>query len=387
MPATPGRNPLSASSRQEFIADISLTTVDTTYTLPTNGGLIPNDRFMYSLWLTFEGRITNAASNNPTGVQADAPFSLIEQINVSGYHRVRGQNEPFIQIRGSDLYNLMRMMSGQIPYVVPNSQGAPVFTVSLATGANLTNDIRFGLQLPFIPWRIPIMAQTDWLLDAPNYDRLQLQVSFSDDQSVFTYGTRTAGTFSAFGSASGNPRIRVDGQFALLNNNAFGFIPGRIWRYFQENTSGDITGSGTITNSRQYNIPRGNKIRNILLKTGVKSTAVTAGFNAYNTLSDTIFTNIKVQRGLNKSVRFYEDYFKLQNETAMSYGVYPRSGYALIDFAQRGMLSEALDTVGLVAGPSGDTDLYVQADVAGAANQGALFLVEELRGIARRLGK
>jgi hypothetical protein len=381
------KSPFSASSRQEFIADITLTTVDTLYTLPTNGGLIPNDRFMYALWLWFEGRITNNAANNPTGVQADAPFSLIELITVSGFHRVRSVNEPFINLRGAELYNLIRIMSGQIPYVVPNSQGAPVFTVSLATGANATNDIRFGLMLPFTPMRIPLNTQTGWLLDAPNYDQLKLQVSYSDDNSVFTYGaTHGASAYSAFGGATGSPRVRVEGQFALLNQSASGFIPARTWRYFQENTTGDITGSGTITGSRQYNIPRGNKVRAVLLKTGVKGTTVTAGFNAYNTLSDSIFSNIKVQRGLNKTIRFYSDYLKIQNETAHSYGVFPRSGYALIDFAQRGRLEEALDTVGMVAGPSGDTDLFVQADVAGAANQGALFLIEELRGIPRRLG-
>lgn len=381
-----GKNPLSATSRQEFIADISLTTTATTYTLPTNGGLIPNDRFIYALWLTFEGRTTNASSGNPTGTQADAPFSIIEQINVSGYHRARGQNEPFISVRGADLYNFIRMMSGQIPYVVPNSAGAPTFTVSLTLTASSTNDIRFSLYLPFVPLRIPISRQTDWLLDAPNYDRLQLQVSYADDKSIFT-GQTSASTFSAINSTTGSPRVRVEGHFALLNQAAFGYIPGRVWRYFQENTSGDIVGSGTITASRQYNIPRGNKVRNILVKTGVKSTGVTSGFNAYNTLSDSIYTNIKIQRGLNKTIRYYSDFFKIQNETAHSYGVYPRSGYCLLDFAQRGDLSEALDTVGLVAGPSGDTDLYLQADVAGAANQGALFLIEELRGIARKVGR
>ncbi len=381
-----GKNPFTASSRLEQIADISLTTVDTLYTLPTNGGLIPNDRFMYALTLTYEGRIANAGSNNPTGVLADAPFSLIELITVSGFHRVRSANEPFINIRGADLYNLIRIMSGQIPYVVPNSAGAPTFTVSLSTTASANNDIRFMLMLPFTPMRLPLNSQTGWLLDAPNYDQLKLQVSYSDDNSVFTYGTRGAPTFTAFGSASGSPRLRVAGQFALLNQSALGFIPARTWRYFQENTSGDITGSGTITGSRQYNIPRGNRVRAILLKTGVKGTAVTAGFNAYNTLSDTIFTNIKVQRGLNKTIRFFPDYYHIQQETAHSYGVFPRSGYALIDFAQRGRLEEALDTVGMVAGPSGDTDLFIQADVAGAANQGALFLIEELRGIPRKLG-
>jgi len=372
----------SATSRQEFIADISLTATNTVYMLPTNGGLIPNDRFMYDLSLTFEGRMTNASSNNPTGTQADAPFSLIDTITVTGYHRVRGQSEPFVNLRGADLYNLNRLYTSHIPYVVPNSAGAPTFTVSLSTSANATNDIRFTLNLPFTPLQIPIQRQLGWLLDAPNYDTLKLTVQFSDDKSVFT-GQTSASTFSAFGSASGNPRVRVHGKFALGGNAIFGYVPGRVWRYFQENTSGDIV--NTVTSSRQYNIPRGNKIRGVLIKTGVKSTAATAGNNVYNTLSDSIFTNIKIQRGLNKTIRFYQDFFAIKGEVAHAYAMYAAQGYALVDFVLRGNLGEALDTVGLVAGPSGDTDLYVQADITGASNQAALFLVEELRGIPQKL--
>lgn len=372
----------SATSRQEFIADISLSATNSVNMLPTNGGLIPNDRFMYGMFLQFEGRMTNPGSGNPTGTQADAPFSLLDTISIQGYHRVRGQNEPFINLRGPDLYNLDRLYTSHIPYVVPNSQGAPVFTVSLSTTASATNDIRFMLYLPFVPLQIPVQAQLGWLLDAPNYDTLKLTINYSDDKSVFT-GQTTAPTFSAFGSSTGNPRIRVQGQFALGGNSVFGFVPGRVWRYFQENTSGDIV--NTVTASRQYNIPRGNKIRGILIKTGVKSTTATAGNNVYNTLSDTIFTNLKVQRGLNKTIRYYQDFFGPKTEIAHSYAMFAAQGYALIDFAQRGKLSEALDTVGLVAGPSGDTDLYVQADITGASNQAALFLVEELRGIPQRL--
>jgi hypothetical protein len=75
----------------------------------------------------------------------------------------------------------------------------------------------------------------------------------------------------------------------------------------------------------------------------------------------------------------------MKYEIQQSYGMYPQTGYALIDFAQRGRLAEALDTVGLVAGPSGDTDLYIQGDVTGAGNQAFLALVEELRGIPRSI--
>jgi hypothetical protein len=35
----------------------------------------------------------------------------------------------------------------------------------------------------------------------------------------------------------------------------------------------------------------------------------------------------------------------------------------------------------MIAGPSGDTDLFVQEDLVGAANQAQLFLTEEIRGI------
>lgn len=373
----------TATSRKEFIADIQLTSQNTTVQLPTNGGLIPNDRFMYGMFLTFEGRVKNAGSNNPTGVLADAPFSLINRIKVSGYHRVRGANEPFFDMRGVDLYNLNRIYTSHIPYVTPNSAGAPLFTPSLSTSASASNDIRFTLFLPFTPMKIPVNSQLGWLLDAPNYDQLKIEIQFADDLSIFTYSSRTAPAFTSFGADTGNPRIRVEGQFALAGQSAFGFVPGRVWRYFVENTTGDIV--ATVSNSRQYNIPRGNKIRGILMKTGTKATGLTAGNDAYTSYSDSILSNIRIQRGLNKSIRFYSSYLSIKDEVAHSYAMYPQSGYALIDFAQRGRLVEALDTVGLIAGPSGDTDLYVQADTAGTSNNASLFVVEELRGIPRTL--
>jgi len=375
----------TATSRQEFIADISLTTPNTVYQLPTNGGLIPNDRYIFALILTFEGRMTNPASNGPTGVLADAPWSLIENITVQGYHRVRAQNEPFINIRGVDLYNLLRCYNPSLCYCEPNDSTlvkAGIYVPNLSVAASATNDIRFTLYLPFYPLNLPIGQQLGYLLDAPNYDRLQLSVTFSDQKSVFS-GQTTQPTFSAYGSASGSPRLRVEGQFALGGSGVFGYVPGRVWRYFVENTTGDIT--GTVTNSRQYNVPRGNRIRSVMIKTGTKSTGVTAGNNAYSSYSDTVFTNIKFQRGLNKSIRFYPSFYSIKFETQQSYGSVSAVGHALIDFAQRGRINEALDTVGLIAGPSGDTDVFIQADVAGGSNMASLFLVEELRNIPRYL--
>lgn len=377
------RGGFTATSRPEQIADISLSATNTQFMLPNNGGLIPNDRYMYGMWLVFEGRATNNVALGATGVRADAPFSLIQNITISGYHRVRGQNEQFINLRGTDLYNLNRFYWNAVPYMEP-SNGWPQFIPQISTIGGDTNDIRVVYYIPFAPMRIPINSQLGWILDAPNYDRLQLQVTFADGTALFTGGVAAANvTFSAFGSAGGSPRLRVIGQFALGGQSIYGYVPARTWRYFQEITGSQLT--TTSTNQRLYNIPRGNKIRALMVKTGTKSTDATAGIDVYDTYSDDILINELIQRGLNKSIRIYPDYRTIKYEIQQAYGMYGQTGHALIDFAQRGRLAEALDTVGLVAGPSGDTDLYFQADVTGAANQAALFLIEELRGIPRSI--
>lgn len=377
------RGGFTATSRTEMIADIPMPTTATQYMLPNNGGLIPNDRYMYGMWFVFEGRVTNNVALNATGVRADAPFSLIQNITVSGYHRVRGTSEQFINVRGTDLYNLNRAYWNAIPYMEP-SNGWPQFVPQISAVSGEFNDIRIPFYLPFTPSRIPINSQIGWLLDAPNYDRLQATITLGDGTCLFTGGV-TAGnaTFSAYGSATGSPRVRVLGQFALGGQSVYGYVPARTWRYFQEILGSPLT--TTATQQRLYNMPRGNKIRAVMIKTGVKATDASAGMDVYDSVSDDVLANILIQRGLNKSIRIYPDFRSIKYEIQQSYGMYTQNGYGLIDFAQRGRLAEALDTVGLVAGASGDTDLYVQADVTGVANQAAMFLIEELRGIPRNI--
>jgi hypothetical protein len=363
--------------RTELIADISLSSINTNFTMPTNGGQIPNDRFMYGLRLQFEGRITNNAAG-PTGVQADAPFSLLESIVVEGFHRPRNQKETIYQIRGADARELCRIYSAHEPLVTP----APAFNASPASALNLAasgvNDIRFIIDLPFVPENLSPRQQIGWLLDAPNYDSLTLRIQFADDRSVFTGGT--AGTFQSFGATTGSPRLRVYGIFAMAGPEKFaGFVPGRIIRTFLENTSGDIV-AAAVTQSRQFNFPRGYRIRSVLIKHGAKSALASAGNNVYNTLSDTIFTNIQVNRGLNRLIRRFGDMFMLKEETGFAFGALrPSTGFGLLEFVKHGAQSELFDTTGLVAGPTGDTDVALFADVTSAAGNAALFLVQEAR--------
>lgn len=364
--------PISASSRLEWIADITLSTLNAAYTMPS--GYLPNDRFMYGLRLQWEGRTTNASSNNPTGVQGDSPFSVIENVKVEGYHRIRGQREQFLNCRGSDLRELNRIYTAHAPYLTP--------ATALTLTANATNDIRFSIDVPFVPQNIPIAQQLGFLLDAPNYDALTLTIQYADDKSIYT-GQTSASLFTAYGSASGSPRIRVSGLFAIAGPDKFaGFVPARVWRTYQEVVAGDIVSGNN--NSRLFNLLKGYRIRSMLLKTGTKSAAVSSGNNVYATLSNSIVTNMKVMQGINRPIRFFPDSFVLAEQTGNCYGLTPTVGYGLLDFTERGHIWEALKTQGLVAGTSGDTDFFLQSDITGAASQAALLLTEELRQYPRR---
>jgi hypothetical protein len=342
------------------------------YTLAN--GPLPNDRFLFGLRIVFEGRMTNAASGYPTSVLADAPYSLIENLKIEGYHRIRGQREMFYNIRGAELRELNRIYTAHPPFLLP--------ATALSVATNATNDIKFSLDVPFVPENLPIAQQLGYLLDAPNYDALTATIQFSDDKSVFA-GQTTASAFTAYGLTTGSPRIRVTGLFAMGGPTKFsGFVPARIWRTYQEVVAGDIVAGNN--NARLFNLLKGYQIRSMLLKVGTKSATVTAGNNSYVALNNTNIANIKVMQGINRPIRYYTDQYSLAEESGNCYGLTPTVGYGLIDFCQRGHMWEALQTQGLVAGTSGDTDFFLQGDTTALAAQAALLVTEEIRQYPKR---
>lgn len=372
----PTRPQVSTLGRFEWVADIPVTLVggvpqNQNLQLPNN--VFPNDRFVSGVLLQWQGRITNAAANGPTGTLADGPFSLIDTVTIKGTHRIRSAQEPFVSARGADLRELARNYQSS----APNVQGFPPNLGLLAA-----NDIRFDIPIFFYPMQVSLPERVDHLLDAPNYDALQMFVQVADDNNVFTYAVRGAPTFTAFGTAAGTPLIRVGLWLAQAGKHAFeGFVPARVWRYFNEDASADMTANGANVRLQNMNVPRGNRIRAILFKTGVKGAAVTAGNTSFTTLSNVILANLKVFRGINKVTRFYADFFQLQEDSRNSYAIVPTAGYGLLDYAMQQTVNESLDLTGAAAGPSGDVDVFVQADVVGAAAQATVALWEEIRGI------
>lgn len=358
--------PVSTMGRTELIGTINLLTTNTPFNLPTNGGLIPNDRFLSGIVLRLSGRVTNAAANNPTGTQADGFYALMDTITIEGQHLLRGTREQFVVARGPDLREKAGLYLGRFPRQ----------TGTLNIAANAQVDFVAFLPIFFFPLGCPAAQQAYYLLDAPNYSNLKLTVQFGDDKSIYT-GQTTASTFSAFGSGAGSPSIDVYGIFAQAGPQAFkGYVPGRVFTTFNENTVNLVN---TATQQILFNLPTGFHLRSVLLKTGVKSAAVTSGNNAYNTLSDTILSNLKFQRGFNKNHRIYKTFDMIKEDGAMAYALSPDTGFALMDYAQHGTLKESMDATQLVSGATGDVAFNIVSDIAGAANQAALALFEELR--------
>lgn len=364
------RVPFTALSRFEKISDISLSAINTAFNLQSQGGNLPMDRFIESLRLELKGRITIPAAGGggviPSAVNADAPWSAIDRITVTGMHKVRGTNEEIINLRGPDIAQLCRIYTSH----------AMLATPTIVVTASATMDVIMVFDSPFTPLKMPPWIRANYLLDAPNYDNLKLTVYWADMANLYTLGTGTP-TWTAYASATGTPTLTVSGRFSQAGASAFrGIVPGRVFRYFTDKTGTDMTAGGT--SKRIADIPRGNRMRSILVKTGVKATT-TGQNNAYLTLSNDILTNIRVMRGLNKQVRYYPDFYNLAEESGVDYAIRPDAGYGLMDFAQNGLVDEALDLRGLIVGSTGDVDTYLEAQVTGAAGQAATVIWEELR--------
>jgi len=357
---------LTTLNRFEHIANIGFA-ANTPTNLPTQGGQIVDTRWLWGLLITVEGRATMPASAGPSALSGDGIAQLIERLTVEGTHRVRQRQEKFYDLRGAEAKFISDLFSLN---ALPSLPTAWSFTGSA------TNDFRFHIVVPFVPLGIPPREQPSYLLDVPNYDTLKLTLQWGDAVSVF--GAGTAPTLTAYGSASGSPQARVAGLWALAGASRFvNRVPGRVFRYFTEVSGSLMTTSAT--GQRLIDIPRGNYMRGIIAKTGTKQT-VTSGNNAYAALSESIFTNLKINRGINRPVRFWPLQEQIRVENVLSRG-YSRAGYGFIDFAKNGILAESFDAHPLTSGSSGQVDFFFEADVAGAANQAALFMWEEIQNL------
>jgi hypothetical protein len=163
----------------------------------------------------------------------------------------------------------------------------------------------------------------------------------------------------------------VHGLYVQWGSEGRTFTPGLIWRSYKENI--DAALAATQSDYRVMNLLTGNLLRSLLIKTGVKA-AVTAGNNAYASLSNTILGKIALNLGTNKVAWSASDFNTLREYAADQSRVMADAGYGLYDFVGQDDISTAFPEP-----PNADADFYLKADVAGAASQAALVVFEEIR--------
>lgn len=358
-------NPINAFSRHETIETITIPTLGTQYGLTSNGGKLPNDRYMHGIFLECSFRVATPAANGPTVVNADAPYSFVNEVIVEGKHKLRRATETIVRMRGPAIAEWQKLYT----------KVAPVSSGTLGVTASTNYDITFVLYIPFTAIGSRPQDAVNYILDTPNYEQLTLTIRIGDEKNLYTVGS-TASTFSAYGSASGSPTVKVSGLFCLESKGKFaGFLPGLLSRYYWDaKTSSLVTTNNGV---RLVDVPRGGKIRAIMFKTGVKA-STNAGNVAYLSLSDSIAQNVKLYSGLNRPLWDFGNMRVLRQHAILSRSIAPSTGYGLIDFVSLGNLQESLNLEAAIAGSTGDIDTYIGADITGAASQDAEFTFEEL---------
>lgn len=396
---------LVAVSRPEFIGSIDQEDNSET-TLNTNNGTLPSDMFYYGLLLEVQGRVDKTNGLGTFTPSLDHVLDLVQEIRVEGFHRIRRQNEEFYNVSGTDAYWMAALYAGRFPSVQLGG---------VDLDADGDTDFRFFIPILFPPEALPLTQQGAYLLDAPNYDRLRLVVRWGDVTAVGTDAGGATTDLEAFNSATGVPQMRVHGIFATFGRQgAPGFVPGRVWRF----TQSDNTVIRTTQNlARLFNISRGHLIRSLFLRTGTLRTGITANVTSFSRENMDLVNNIRVMRGTNKQIRHYIDHWSLREydwwtkaftqkmiagvgfnnslvdsppldngDTETELGTLIAASQvrsaAFIEFAENHDIATVLDTTQLVQGPTGDVDLFLQADViSGAANQQARMVTQEIRGL------
>jgi len=350
----------------EPIEDIAFTK-NAVRMLPTKGGILPcgqGERYIHSLQLEFEGRLALGVAA-ALSEHVDSPYSIIDAVRVRGFHKVRKQQEEVLNLPGSVIRELALEYGGRAPVTT----GAITLTVA-------DHDIRFVLPITFPPEDVPLYMQAPHLLDAPHYENLVLEIKFADFKNTHAPDTTTTETWTAFASAVGDPRVRVSARFAQFGaGGAPDFVPAPVWRSYEENTSSDIT-AGKV-GARVKEIDTGHLVRALLIKTGVKFTTPTAGNSVFASLSDTILDNISVNYALDKYLTKFASFYALKEAQAYFDRIAPSTGYGRIDWVPQHDTRTAWDTSGLIGAPN----VYLKADVTGAANQAVGVAVEEIRGV------
>lgn len=317
---------------------------------------LPLDKWMLGLLLEWTGRVAvTVATAGP--VLPEAPQSIIERFRIEGQHKRLGQRD-FYNVRGATAFEYASVYSG----------GRTLRTDLGGLAAGLgTFDIRVFYLLWFPPEQVPLAQQIGYAIRGDDWKTLNLRLNFGDRTSLFDAAPGTSVvTFSAFGSGTGSPRVRVHTIRPLLADARDAIRPALTHRTFVDLANNNVLVNSNLVDGFIASLKTGREYRSLLVKTGVRATAAppSAGVNVYTSLSDSIITrpfvkldgkNIR-QPGDTHAMREWHDYINRRTT---------RQGYFLVDFVDAGDLRTAFQGQGL----DERNKFELHGDVTAAASQ------------------
>jgi hypothetical protein len=313
---------------------------------------MPLSRPAESIVLLWAGRIT-VANANMTAVAPEAPWSLLQQFQLTGQHEKYGSLQP-IRMTGATMGTWPQLFQRGGNYLQINgfrAADATVPYVSPFLGNVGTYDV-------IMVWNIPLgplvglgqSAKRDlasYLYQAPDWgDTIQAQLNWGDVTALGTPTTAGDVTLTAFGSATGNPTTTLFVNYSIMGPFSEQPTSGVIVR--QEQFFNQFTSVGTnlrIT-QLQKQITTG-----IVLKSGLLQGTVTSGVQVFASLDETILNRTQIMVD-NKPLKFNQSNNAMRGYLDRMFGNDIPGGYFMTSFVEAQSPSVAFRGDGLAGGAS-----------------------------------
>lgn len=301
--------------------------VATTSTRNVIANLLNDDFFLHGYDLVFEGRLAVGVAA-ATAVLPEALQNIFRRVRVEISHSLFKKQAP-IDLPSATLFERARMFDR----VAPHTYGTP-----LAVG---TGNYDLGVVIPLtFPLESVIESQEfGTLLNAEECSSIQIFLDAAPAADLLTPAGTTTFTWSAYGSGTGSPVVKVIRRTVNgLNHKPLTDLVIKTDRV------DSLNAAVTLNNVNSLYLPRGADIRLIGLK---QYTASANGSDVVSAFLNPVASSdagIAIPQLLigKKPIRDYTSWQDFVAETKKHYGIAPTTGYAVWDFVNRGNRLDAL---------------------------------------------
>jgi len=330
---------------------------------------------LWGLLVTLRMRLaiggTNVGAKFPESI-----WNFIQRVRVEGKHRILG-TRTLVNVSGPILreYCLLHQ-AGFAPLAVVGTTLSTAADPLPTPAANQNNDIELVLPVPFVPLALFPRQQALYALNSPDWDVLNVWITFGDASVVYAFNAGQVVTFSNFGGATGSPQCNIY-MLRYLLGGARNLIRPAVRRLDMLPMDSALqSGGGGDVPIRDLTV--GYKAVHYLIKTGTLAAGLSAGARAYGSLSDTIITRpkIKVDNVVKRDCGPSDPYVMKSYVAFQLESVNPEIGYNVIHFAEGHNASTFFPADGLTS----KNTYQLAGDYTAAANQIGDILQELIEG-------